>query len=321
MPNSIETAKLLVKAVRYEADNVLSYELRRPDGTNLPAFTAGAHIDLVLPNGLVRSYSISSDANDRSRYVLGIARDASSRGGSAWIHGHLRPGDSVDVSAPRNNFQLDESAGNTVLIAGGIGITPVLSMARRLAQLGKEWTLYYAVRSRSLAAFQDELAAIADKPDRVRLHADDENGGALLEIAQIVAEQPGGTHLYCCGPTPMIGAFEAATDALDPHLRHVERFTNELAPDVEGGFEVELVESQRVLAVQPGTTILETLQEAGIAVSFSCMEGICGTCETRVISGIPDHRDLVLTDQEKASNATMMICCSGSKTPRLVLDR
>lgn len=321
MSNSLETASLLVKAVRYEAENVLSFDLRHPDGSALAPFTAGAHVDLVLPNGLLRSYSISSDPRERDRYVIGVGRDRNSRGGSIWLHENLRPGQLIETSEPRNNFELDESADRTVLVAGGIGITPILAMTRRLAALGKDWTLHYAVRARQHAAFLDELAVITgDSPQRLRLHIDDEAGGKLLDLAGVVATSPAGTHFYCCGPQPMIDAFEKAAADRAPESRHVEHFTNDQAPDTDGGYEIELAKSSVVLSVLPGRTILETIQGAGIDVPFSCTEGICGTCETSVISGIPDHRDLVLTDQEKATNQTMMICCSGSRTPRLVLD-
>jgi tetrachlorobenzoquinone reductase len=322
MPAQPDLMSLRVQAVRYEAEDILSYELRRADGGKLPSFTAGAHVDLTLPNGLVRSYSISSDQSETGRYVIGVSRDRCSRGGSEWIHKNVRPGDFLAVTPPRNNFALAEDAPHTVLIAGGIGITPLLSMIRRLTALSGDWELHFAVRSRVQAAFLGDLAALAgDSPERVHLHADDEHGGGFLDVPGIVRRAPDGTQLYCCGPAPMLAAFEKAAGHLPAGRRHVEYFANDQAPAASGGFEVELTDSGVTLSVQTGATILQTLLDAGIEVPFSCTEGICGTCETQVISGVPDHRDLVLSDQEKAANDVMMICCSGSKTPRLVLKR
>jgi ferredoxin-NADP reductase len=318
MTGAPEIMPLRVQAVRYEADGVLSYELIRPDGATLPPFVAGAHIDLHLPNGLIRSYSVSSDQQDLSRYVIGVSRDADSRGGSIWIHENVRPGDLVQATGPTNDFPLREDAERSVLIAGGIGITPILAMVRRLRVLERDWTLHYAVQSRDRAAFLEELARLA--ADRLRLHADDEHGGSPPDIAQIVAEAPAGSHLYCCGPTPMLAAFEEAAAEIPADRRHVEHFSNDIEP-ADGGFEVELIESGITIKVGKGESILQALTDAGVDAPFSCSEGICGTCETRVIAGVPDHRDLVLSDQEKETGDVLMICCSGSKTARLVLER
>ncbi|MFH5824634.1 PDR/VanB family oxidoreductase [Georgenia sp. AZ-5] len=313
---------LRVQAVRLEAENILSLELAHPNGEPLPAFTAGAHIDLALPNGLSRSYSLCNDPTETSRYVVAVARDAQSRGGSTWIHDEIRPGQLLEVTGPLNNFELVESAATSVLIAGGIGITPMMAMVCRLAALGRDWVLHYAVRTRTQAAFLPELERLAgEHPERLRLHVDDENGGAVLDLNSVVQSAGEQAHLYCCGPTPMLEAFEAAAAALPAEQRHVEYFSNTEAPATDGGFEVELTESALTLVVPAGNTILQTMLDAGLDVPYSCTEGICGTCETRVISGVPDHRDLVLTDQEKAANDTIMICCSGSQSPRLVLER
>lgn len=317
-----DTRALRVHAVRWEADTVLSYELRSPDGAPLPPFEAGAHLDLHLPAGLVRSYSLCNDPAESHRYVVGINRDAQSRGGSSWIHDNLHAGHMLQVSAPSNNFPLVEDAETSVLVAGGIGITPVLSMVRRLAALGRDWRLHLAVRTRSQAAFLEEIGTLAgDRPDRVRLHVDDENDGHVLDLASVVAELPSDAHVYCCGPLPMLEAFEKATSDLDPARSHVEYFSARDAAATEGGYVVELVQSGTTLTVQEGATILDTLLKAGIDVPYSCTEGICGTCETRVVSGAPDHRDMVLSDQEKEDGDVMMICCSGSIGDRLVLDR
>ncbi|MCG2621341.1 PDR/VanB family oxidoreductase [Arthrobacter sp. I2-34] len=322
MSEGFETMTLRVHAMQWEAETVLSVDLRDPNSAELPEFTAGAHIDLVLPNGITRSYSLSNDQRERHRYVVGVSRDAKSRGGSTYIHDSLRVGQLLPVSAPLNNFPLAEDAEQTILFAGGIGITPMLSMVRRLETLGRNWTLYYCVRERSLTAFGDELATLAaSHPERLQLHVDAEHDGAVLDLAAVVDAAPEGTHMYCCGPLPMLEGFEKAAVELPSAQRHVEYFAAKDAPALEGGFEVELAQSGRTLTIEPGRTILDTMQEAGIDVSYSCGEGICGTCETRVLAGTPDHRDLVLTDQEKEANDIIMICCSGSKGPKLVLDR
>ena len=207
-----------------------------------------------------------------------------------------------------------------MLIAGGIGITPIFSMAGRLAALGRSWALYYCARTRAAAAFLKPIAALASDRGKVHLHFDDEQGGRLPDLAWIVGAADAGTHFHCCGPLPMLAAFEAATAALPADRVHVEYFTAKDAPAKSGGFTVVLAKSGMELVVPEGKTILDTVLDAGIAASYSCMEGVCGTCETRVLKGIPEHRDLVLTRAEQAANRTMMICCSGCKGDRLVLE-
>jgi ferredoxin-NADP reductase len=297
-------------------DAVNCYELRAAGGGDLPPFTAGAHLDVHLPTGLIRSYSLTNPQGERHRYLIGVARDAMSRGGSNFIHDQVRAGDVLEICAPRNNFALAESAEHSILIAGGIGITPILCMIHRLEELGRPWQLHYAARSRRAAAFLDELS----RSERVSFSFDDERQGGFLDLAAIVASAPPGTHFYCCGPAPMLAAFEAATTTLPGDQVHLEYFTARDVAATEGGFVVELARSGKTIEVRPGETILEAVQAAGINPPHSCCEGICATCETTVLEGIPDHRDSVLSDDERASNATMMICCSGSKSPRLVLD-
>lgn len=318
MSDRLETHKLRVQAVRLEADSIVSIELRDPRGADLPAFSAGAHVDLRLPNGLVRSYSLCGDPRRSDRYTVAVNRDTASRGGSSWIHENLRVGQMIPVTPPRNNFELHEDAEHSVFIAGGVGITPLLAMIRRLTVLGKPWTLWFATRTQSQMAFTEEIEALAGDLGTVHLHYDEESR-TFLDLDAIVAQAPAGSHFYCCGPLPMLKAFEAVD--MPRELRHIEYFQNDAAPDTEGGFEVELTESGVTLQIPEGKSILDTMMDAGIDVPYSCTEGICGTCETRVLSGEPDHRDLVLTDSEKESGEVMMICVSGSKSDRLVLER
>jgi ferredoxin-NADP reductase len=318
----MELLSVRLQAIRYEAEGIRSFELRPLGGSQLAPFTAGAHVDVHLRPGLVRSYSLCNAQDERHRYVIAVGLDRASRGGSRMMHEELRVGQTLAISPPRNNFPLAEQAGHSVLIAGGIGITPMLAMTRRLAALSRSWELWYCARSHAHAAFLDELRGLkaASPQGQLHLHFDDEAGG-VLDVAGVIARVQAGTHSYCCGPLPMLEAYENATDGMPAEQLHVEYFTAKDAPARTGGFEVELARSGRVIHVAPGETILDAMLEAGVDVPYSCREGICATCETRVLAGEPDHRDLVLTPAEHALNNVMMVCCSGSKSARLVLDR
>jgi tetrachlorobenzoquinone reductase len=306
-----------VNAIRYAARDTHLYELVRPDGGALPAYEPGAHIDLHLPNGLIRQYSLINPEREPKSYTLGIKRDPASRGGSRYIHDELRVGRTLKISAPRNNFALNEGAAHVVLFAGGIGITPIWCMVQRLAALGRPWTLYYAARSRSDMAFLAALETMAP----AQFHFDDESVGRFLDVATLVAQAPKDAHLYCCGPTAMLGAFEAATKDWPREQVHIEYFTPKvLADDQKGGFVVELAKSGQEFVIPEGQTILQVLLDAGVDVDYSCELGICGACEQRVISGEPIHRDSILSEEEQASNTKVMICCAGCKSERLVLD-
>jgi tetrachlorobenzoquinone reductase len=315
-----DTLRVRVTSATWEADGILSFELRPLAGETLPPFTAGAHIDLQLPGGLGRSYSLINPQDERHRYVIAVQNDRASRGGSRYIHDGLRLGDVLTILPPRNDFALVEDAAHVVLIAGGIGITPLWAMVQRLAALGRSFELFYGVRTRANAAFLASLEALVASGARIHLHVDDEAGGAFLDLGAIVARAGADTHLYCCGPAAMLAAFAAATADRPPALVHVEYFTTQEPAATEGGYVVELARSGRSFTVPAGKTILETLLAAGLEPPYSCMEGVCGTCETTVLQGVPDHRDMVLTDAEHAANRTMMICCSGCKGDRLVLD-
>ena len=310
------TPRLLrLTAIRYAAPDIHLYEFCDPDGRALPPFTAGAHIDVHLPNGWVRPYSLCNDPQETHRYVTGIKRDSAGRGGSRLIHDQFKVGQLVPVSAPRNHFPLHESASHSVLIAGGIGITPVACMVQRLRHLGTSFEVHYAVRQRHEAALLDVLTG-----PELHLHVDAEHGGKPMNLPALVAGVLPQAHLYCCGPAPMLDAFEAATKGLASDHVHLERFAAAPAAPIEGGFAVQLARSGRQLLVDKGSTILEVLRKEGIALQASCEQGICGSCETRVLSGRPDHRDSLLSEQEKQANQVMMVCCSGSLDPVLVLD-
>ena len=305
-----------VTAIRFAARDTNLYDLAPLDGKPLPPYEPGAHIDLHLPNGLIRQYSLIKAEPDPSSYTVSVKRDPASRGGSRCVHDELRVGKTLKISAPRNNFPLVEDAGNVVLLAGGIGITPIWCMVQRLHKLGRPWQLYYACRSRADMAFLQALEAIG----HTHFHFDDEHGGTVLDVKSIVAAAPRETHLYCCGPTPMLKAFEAATADWPRAQIHVEYFTPKQEADKKGGFVVELARSGQEFVIPEGKSILQVLLDASIDVDYSCELGICGACEQRVISGTPEHHDAILTEEEQASNTKVMICCAGCKSERLVLD-
>jgi ferredoxin-NADP reductase len=311
-----DTIDMRLTAIRYEAHETHSFEFTPLDGRTLPPVEPGAHIDIHLPNGMMRQYSLVTAEGARKSYVVGIKKDRASRGGSKYIHEQLHVGEIVKIGGPRNNFPLDETASHSVLIAGGIGITPIWCMAQRLIARGAPWTMYYSCRERSEAAF---LGDIESRPE-VKLHFDAESGGTFLDLKEIVAKAPEGSHFYCCGPTPMLKAYEEATANVAEGHMHVEYFTAAEEAATEGGYTVVLQRSGKEFAIPEGKTILQVLREAGMDVTYSCEEGVCGACETAVISGSPDHRDNILTDREREESKTMMICCSGSKSARLVLD-
>ena len=303
-------------AIRYAARDTNLFEFRRPDGKPLPPYEPGAHVDMHLPNGLLRNYSLIIARPEPSTYTFGIKRDPASRGGSRYIHDELRVGKTLKISAPRNNFRLHEAAEETVLIAGGIGITPIWCMVQRLEELGRKWRLIYSCRSRADMAFLAALETLAP----VHLHFDDEHEGRFVDIAGLVGQLPKTAHVYCCGPGAMMNAFEVATRDWPRDHVHVEYFTPRPVETKKGGFTVELARSGEEYFIPEGKTILEVLLDAGVDVDYSCELGICGACEQRVISGIPEHRDSILSEEEQAENQRVMICCAGSKSDRLVLD-
>ncbi len=316
--SSVHAAPLSLRldAMRYVARSILAFELVSPEGAPLPAAEPGAHIGLHLPNGIMRQYSLLHASPAPSRYEIAVKLDAASRGGSRCMHEELRVGAILPVDPPRNNFPLARDARQHLFFAGGIGITPILAMLEHLAARGQPGELWYACRERAELAFAAQLERLA----KVHLHIDTEQEGRFFDIAAPIASAPRDAHLYCCGPTPMLAAFTAATHDWPARQIHFEYFTPRATAAVSGGFTVALARSKHEFHIPPGRTILQVLREAGIEVSSSCEEGICAACETRVLEGVPDHRDSILSDEERASGRTMMVCCSGSKSLRLVLD-
>ncbi|MGH3587402.1 MAG: PDR/VanB family oxidoreductase [Pseudonocardia sp.] len=302
------TLRLRVVVARREAESITSYEFAHPDGAELPAWEPGAHVDVHLPSGTVRQYSLCGDpAGDRWR--IAVLREPDGRGGSAWVHDSLHPGAEVRVRGPRNHFAL-VPAPRYLFVAGGIGITPILPMIVAAEAAGAGWELAYGGRSRSSMAFRDELT-----DPRVQLHPQDEAG--LLDLDGLLADLPPDALVYCCGPEPLLAAVE---ERCPPGRLHTERFAPKDRAGPGAGFEVELARSGLTVSVPPDRSILDVAEEAGVGVLSSCSEGTCGTCETPVLHGEIDHRDSVLTAEEQAVGDCMMICVSRARCPRLVLD-
>jgi ferredoxin-NADP reductase len=299
------------------AEGVAVLELRHPDGGPLPEWSPGAHVDLAVGADLVRQYSLCGDPADRDLWRVAVLREPAGRGGSERVHLHLRAGDRVDVRGPRNHFAL-EPAPRYLFVAGGIGITPLVPMVAAAAATGAEWELHYGGRTTASMAFRDEL--VAAHGSRVRIYPEDETG--LLPLVELLGDPRPGTLVYCCGPESLLRAVEQACAAWPAGALHVERFApkEQDEPVRSDSFEVELAKSGLTLTVAPEQSILEVVEEAGVAVLSSCRSGTCGTCETDVLEGEVDHRDSLLNEEEQAANETMFICVSRAACPRLVLD-
>ncbi|MEO8924482.1 MAG: PDR/VanB family oxidoreductase [Caldimonas sp.] len=316
---------LEVADVRAEALDVLLVELRAVGGGTLDPFTPGAHLEIDLPNGLVRHYSLTNDWRERDRYVVGVGRAAKGRGGSDFIHQSLRRGGKLTASAPRNNFGLDPNASSYLFVAGGIGVTPIVSMIRWCEAEGRDWRLVYAARNAQRAAFYETLRPFGAK---VHFHFDDQ-AGAVLDTRRWLADRPQGQHVYCCGPQPLMQAVHDGAAHHPGEAVHFEYFvapaaallTDSGAEVAPGAFRVEVKQSKLSLLVPADRSILEVLEANGVKVPFSCREGLCRTCETTVCEGEVDHRDYVLSTEERLQSKTMMVCVSRAKSPVLVLDR
>lgn len=300
------------------ADGVMKIALRPLDDTPLPSWEPGAHVDLELGPGLVRQYSLCGAPSDETQLEVAVLREPEGRGGSRLVHDELAEGDVIQVRGPRNHFELID-ADQYIFVAGGIGITPIIPMIGVVAARGATWRLVYGGRTRGSMAFLEHLQAA--HPDRVQICPEDETG--LLDIAAIVgdAASTAGTVVYSCGPEPLLAALEQECATQNVPL-HLERFSaKEGALDGPWeAFEVELARSGLIVAVPADQTIVEALDEAGIEVLTSCEEGICGTCQTAVLAGEPEHHDSVLTEEQRTRDKLMALCVSRARTARLVLD-
>jgi vanillate O-demethylase ferredoxin subunit len=308
--------RVRLRNIRWEAEGINSYVLEPMPGEVLPPFTAGAHIDLQLSKGLARSYSLVNDPAIRGYYEIAVHHAIDGRGGSRHIHENWRVGEILDISEPKNNFPLEESAPHTVLVAGGIGVTPMLPMIARLEKLGRTWELHYVAASPDRAAYVERV----EEYEQVEIAYDGIPGGQRLDLKAICERAPADAHLYCCGPTGMLDAFVAINAGRPKGHAHIEYFSAETELATDGGYSLQLVKSGKTIVVEEGETMLDALLTAGVDIGFACAEGVCGTCQVRVLEGVPDHRDHFLTEEEKAANTSIMVCCSGSKTATLVLD-
>jgi vanillate O-demethylase ferredoxin subunit len=300
---------------------IKSLELVAADGGGLPAFTAGAHIDVTLGNGEERSYSLLNDPTETQRYVIAVLREIDSRGGSTFVHDSVREGDVLTSSPPANNFPINEAGERHILIAGGIGITPLLAMSRRLTAHGATFTLHYCARSRDEAAFIGEIEA--DHGPRLVTHFDGGDISRGLDVAALLKERPPAGHVYVCGPPGLIRAVREATPHWPKGTVHYELFRGseaDIAPrSSDQGFEIVLKRAGKTLQVPADKSILQTLAEAGIKIKTLCKEGVCGTCRVGLVSGRADHRDEVLTDDERERN--IQVCVSRAMPGEtLVLD-
>jgi vanillate O-demethylase ferredoxin subunit len=305
-----------------EALDICSFELVSADGRPLPAFSAGSHIDVQLPNGITRQYSLCNDSAERHRYLIGVLKDPSSRGGSKAMHDLVNEGDMLQISAPKNHFSLAREAKRSILLAGGIGITPILCMAERLEIAGEDFELHYCTRSRERMAFHDRIRH-AGFSAKAAFHFDDGTEAQKLQLDALLATPHPGTHLYVCGPKGFMDAVlaKARASGWPESQLHYEFFAAEVVKsEHDGSFEVKLASSGKVVRVRKDVTVVQALSDAGVEVPTSCEQGVCGTCLTRVLEGHPDHRDMYLTPAEQAANDQFLPCCSRAKSPLLVLD-
>jgi ferredoxin-NADP reductase len=313
------TIPLLVHSATLLTPRVKSFELRALDHGRLPAFTAGSHIDICLPNGLERSYSLLNDPRERDRYVIAVLREERSRGGSIWIHDMLRPGTTITAAPPANRFEVDEGGDRNFLIAGGIGITPLLAIALHLEELGLPFHLLYCTRSRAETAFADQIGARFG--DRVQFHHSDGTGRGRLDVATLLRDREPGSHVYVCGPRSLIAATREAAREWPYGTVHFELFgaasRDEEAPKF--AFDVRLKHRAKVFHVPAEASLLDALEAAGVVVRAVCREGYCGSCTVRHLEGTVDHRDSVL-DEEQRTNLLQACVSRGVPGETLVLD-
>ncbi|QPS78221.1 MULTISPECIES: PDR/VanB family oxidoreductase [Delftia] len=311
-----------VAAKTLEAIDICSFELVAVDGQGLPAFSAGSHVDVQVSEGVTRQYSLCNDPAESHRYVIAVLKDPNTRGGSKAMHERVQPGDVLTISPPKNHFPLAHGASRSLLLAGGIGVTPILCMAERLSVLGGKFEMHYATRSRDRTAFAARIQQ-APYASRVQFHFDDGAPEQKLDVGRVLTGAGAGTHLYVCGPKGFMDHVLSTAHAQGwPEAEmHYEFFGAVVAKtDEDQSFRVKLASSGRIILVPKEKTVVQALVAAGVEVPTSCEQGVCGTCLTRVLEGEPDHKDFYLTPAEQAANDQFMPCCSRSKSPMLVLD-
>lgn len=310
-----------VRCIENLAAGINTFEFIDPAGKELPPFAAGAHIDVHLPGGFIRQYSLCNSPQERHRYVVGVLNVPDSRGGSRSLHTNVKAGDLLQISEPRNNFPIADKAQRHLLIGGGIGVTPMMAMLEHFEASGAEYTLYYCGETPERTAFKERLSALLGR--RVVMHYDDGDPARRLDIRELLIQHEPGTHLYCCGPSGLMAGVKAAAEHWPEGTVHFEHFAapvqpQSASPASEGEFQVTLARSGQTLEVPSDKSIAEVLRDAGLPCETSCEAGICGTCRTRFIDGEVDHRDFILSDDEKQEH--LLICCSRARSPALVLD-
>lgn len=311
--------KVRVRKRDLQGDGVVVIELAAADEAALPPFEAGAHVDAHLETGLVRQYSLCGDPAESRSYRLGVLKDPASRGGSVKVHERWKEGTEVIIGAPRNLFPLAHGAQRTILMGGGIGITPMIAMAYSLHARGEPFELHYCGRARSRCAFVDELESAAFA-DQVFTHFDDEVDSAL-DIDAVLGVGSPGLHLYTCGPSGFMQWVIDAASRLGYAESNVHFEYFQVEVDGSGtSFEVVAAASGKTVRVEEGQTIVEALGSIGIKIDVSCEQGVCGTCMCGVLEGEPDHRDVYFTDEEKQANDQILLCCSRARSKKLVLD-
>jgi phthalate 4,5-dioxygenase reductase subunit len=312
---------MLLRVTRNDkiADGIHLFEVRDIAGKPLPGFSAGAHITIQVPGGLLRKYSLCNDPAERDRYLVAVKRETNGRGGSNNLIDKVKTGDTLIVAAPVNDFGLPPRAQDFLFIAGGIGITPIMAMIREVRAQNKRFRLFYCTRSPEMTAFRDELSALEFK-DSVTIYYDGGDLARALDLKPILAERKNREHMYCCGPRPLMEAVRAMTDHWSSAAVHFEAFSEaETHKPTDKPFKVRLARSGDVIDVPTTKTILEALREHGLDVPCSCETGTCGTCRTKMLAGQADHRDLVLAEHERADN--IMICVSRAKSDEITIDR
>lgn len=313
-----ECLQVVVSQIADIAEGIRCFELRAPHGGQLAPFTAGAHIDVHMGPALVRQYSLCNNSRETDRYVIAVQHQADGQGGSNFMHAQVQAGTHLQVSRPRNHFPLAATADLAVLIAGGIGVTPIWAMVQELHAQGRPWKAYLYARDRMRAPFFEEISALGGNSVVLRFG---DNNGEVLEIPEIAAGPGARCHLYCCGPAGMLRAFEQSTGGTDAGHVHLERFQPVPAgTDGDQPVELLLAKSMRTVKVASDQTLLQALALAGVSLPSSCLQGYCGTCETSVLEGEAEHRDTVLTDAEREAHNLIMPCVSRAKSARLILD-
>lgn len=317
----INTIAVKVVKKTKEAEDIFSFELMSADGSTLPSFSAGSHIDVQVSETITRQYSLCNDPAEEHCYLIGVLRDPNSRGGSVIMHDAINPGDVIQISTPKNHFPLVHAT-RSLLFAGGIGVTPILCMAERLALINADFEMHYCTRSVDRTAFHDRIKA-SSFADKVHFHFDAGTEEQKLNLASLIASPEPGTHLYVCGPPGFIDYVVNTAKGLgwaseQVHLEYFGAAPQDTTGD--GEFEVQVASTGKLYTIPADRSVVQILEENGVEIPISCEQGVCGTCITRVLSGTPDHRDLYFTDEEHAQNDQFTPCCSRAKSKTLVLD-